>query len=84
MSMQEACSYSTWFDKCSIHYAYIVFLLHGILRFDSTVVIKLLINISCLRINNQILQKFDVYCMNILLSLPQHLKVNYFANSVTA
>jgi len=29
---------------------------------------------------NQILEKFKVYCMNMLLSLPQHLKVNYFRN----
>jgi len=39
-----------------------------------------LINIS----NNQLLQTFEVYCMNMLLSLPQHLGENYFANSVTA
>jgi len=29
-------------------------------------------------------KKFEVYCMNMLLSSPQHLRVNYFANSVTA
>jgi len=46
--------------------------------------LNVLINILCLRFNNQILQKFEVYCMNILLSLPQHVKVTYFANSVTA
>ena len=33
-----------------------------------------LISISCLRLNNQILQKFGSICMNMLLSLPQHLK----------
>jgi len=42
------------------------------------------INISCPRFNKEILQKFEVYCMNMLLSLSQHLRVNYFANSVTA
>jgi len=47
---------------------------------DSTAVINVLINISCPRSNNQILEKFKVYCTNIFLSLPQHLKVNYFAN----
>jgi len=25
MAMQETWSYSTWFGKCSIHYAYTVF-----------------------------------------------------------
>jgi len=25
MEMQETWSYSTWFGKCSIHYAYFVF-----------------------------------------------------------
>jgi len=25
MAMQEMCSYSTWFSKWSIHYAYIMF-----------------------------------------------------------
>jgi len=25
MAMQETWSYSTWYGKCSIHYAYIVF-----------------------------------------------------------
>jgi len=25
MAMQETWSYSTWFGKCSIHYAYAVF-----------------------------------------------------------
>jgi len=39
------------------------------------------INISCLRFNNQILQNFEVSCMNILQSSPQHLTE---ANSVTA
>ena len=50
----------------------------------TTLVINVLIDVSCLRLNNQILQKFKVYRMNMLLSLPQHLRVNYFANSVTA
>jgi len=57
--------------------------LHGVLRFDSTVVINVLIDISCLRLLNNILRKFEVYCMNMLLSLPQHVRVNYFANSVS-
>jgi len=58
----------------------ILFWLYGILRFDSTVVINVLIIISCIRSNNQILEKFKVHCMYMFLSLPQHLKVNYFAN----
>jgi len=66
MAMQDTWSYTTWFGKCSIHYAYIhiVFKLYDILRLDSTVVINVLINISCLRLNNQIRQMFEAYCMN--------------------
>jgi len=45
---QEACSHSAWFDKCSIYYAHIVFELYGVLRFDSTVVINVLIDVSSL------------------------------------
>jgi len=41
-------------------YIYLVFYLY-ILRLESTVVINVLIDISCLRVNNQILQKFEVY-----------------------
>jgi len=37
MAMQETWSYCSWFGKCSIHYAYAVFWLYGILRFDSTI-----------------------------------------------
>jgi len=39
---------------------------------------------SCLRLNNQILQNFEIYCMNMLLTLSQQVRVKYFANSVTA
>jgi len=49
---QETWSYSTWFGKCSIHYAYIVFQLYDVVRFGSTVVINVLINISSLKLNN--------------------------------
>jgi len=45
MMRQETWSYSTWFDKCSIHYAYNVTTL-WCFRFDSTVVIYVLINTS--------------------------------------
>jgi len=31
------------------------------------------------RLNKQIFEKLKVYCMNMFLSLPLHLKVNYFA-----
>jgi len=40
MAMQETWSYSTWFGKCSIQYAYTMFWLYDILRFDSTIFIK--------------------------------------------
>jgi len=42
------------------------FKLYDIRRFDSTVVINVLINLSCLRLNNQLLYKLEVYCMNML------------------
>ena len=84
VAIQETCSYSTCFGKWPIHCAYIVFKLCDIRRFDSTVVINVLINMSCLSLNNQILQKFEVFCMNMLPSLKQRLRVNYVANSVTA
>jgi len=44
MVRQEMWSYSTWFGKCSIHYAYNVNI-YDVLRFDYTVVIYVLINI---------------------------------------
>jgi len=53
MARQETWSCSTWFGKCSIHYAYNVSL-YDDLRFDSTVVIYVLINISSPKLNNQI------------------------------
>jgi len=84
MAMQETWSYSSWFGKCSIQYAYTVFWPYHILRFVSTIFDNVLINISRLTFSNQFLQKFEVCCMNILLSVLQHLRVNYFANSVTA
>ena len=39
---------------------YIVFQLGDVLRFDSILVINVLINISCLKLNNQILNNFEV------------------------
>ena len=53
MVRQETWSYSTWFGKCSIHYAY-VFQLYDVLRFDSTVVIKVLVNTSLLKLNKHL------------------------------
>jgi len=76
MAMQETWFYSTWFGKCQVEYAYTVFQLYDSLRFRSTIYINVLISMSCLRFNNQILQKFEAYCMNMLLGLPQHLGVN--------
>jgi len=82
--MQETWSYCTWFGKCSIHFTYACIVFNSMILSDLTVVINVLINTPRLRLNNQILQKFEVCCMNMLLSLPQHLRVKYFANSVTA
>jgi len=47
---------------------HIVFQFYDLLRFDFTVVIDVLIDISCLNLNNQILEKCEVYCINMLLS----------------
>jgi len=46
---------------------HIVFQLYDILRFDSTVVINLLINISSPKINNQVFYNFEAECINMLL-----------------
>jgi len=78
MAMQETWSYSSWFGKCSIQYAYTVFWPYHILRFVSTIFNNVLINISRLTFSNQFLQKFEVCCMNILLSVLQHLKGELF------
>ena len=48
---------------------------------DLPLVINVLISTSCLRLNNQILQNFEIYCINMLLSLPEHLRVINFAYS---
>jgi len=47
--------------------------LYDILRFDSTIFITCTYQHIMSRFNKQILQKFEVNCMNILLSLLQHL-----------
>jgi len=60
-------SYNTFSGKCSIHYAYIVFQLYDVLRFDSSEVINVLINISPPKLNNQIFQNFEAECINMLL-----------------
>jgi len=38
---------------------HILFQLHDVLRFDTTVVINVLINISCPKLNNQTFQNFE-------------------------
>jgi len=58
MVRQEMWSYSAWFGKCSICYAYNVST-YDVLRFDYTVVINVLINISFPKLNNQIFQNFE-------------------------
>jgi len=42
MAIQKTWSYSTWFGKYSPQYAYTVFLLYDILKFDYTIFINLL------------------------------------------
>ena len=46
---------------------YIVFQLYDVLRFDSAVVINVLINISSPKLNNQIFYNFEAECINMLL-----------------
>jgi len=58
MGRQEMWSYSTWFGKCSIHYAYNVSAF-DVLRFDSTLLINVLINISSPKLNNQVFSNFE-------------------------
>jgi len=61
MARQETWSYSTWFGKCSIQCAYNVSS-YDVFRFDSTVVIYVLINISYYpqSLNSQIFKNFEV------------------------
>ena len=56
----------TCFGKYSIHYAYSVSPLN-VLRFDSTVVINVVINISSPKLNNQFFLNFEAECINMLL-----------------
>ena len=63
MVKQETWSYSAWLGKSSIHCAshvHIVFQLHDVLRFDSTLVFNVLINISSANLNNQNFLNFEV------------------------
>jgi len=57
MVRQETCSYSTGLVNAST-VMLIAFQLYDVLRFDSTVVFCVLINISSSKLNNQIFQKF--------------------------
>jgi len=60
---QERWSYSTWFGKCSIHEAY--FQLYDVLRFNSTVVINVLVNTSSPKLNNQFSYNFETWSASI-------------------
>ena len=67
-------SYGTCFGKSSIHYEYIVFELYEVLRFESTVIINILINIPSPKLNNQIflLSKLRVHeCTSGLTATPK-------------
>jgi len=54
-----------------------MFQLCDVVRFDSTMVIYVLTNISSPKLNNQKFQSIE--CMNMLLGQTQHLRLNYFA-----
>jgi len=58
---------------------HIVFQLYDVLRFDSTVVINVLINISSLKLNNLFFLFRSIKCMNMLLGERQHVWLSYFA-----
>jgi len=58
---------------------HITFQLYDVLRFDSIVVIYVLINIIS-KVKQQNILKFrSIECMNMHLGKPQHLRLNYFA-----
>jgi len=58
MVRQETWSYSTWFGNAQ-SIMHITLELYDVLRFDSTVVIYVLINMSLPKLNNQIFQNFE-------------------------
>ena len=57
--MQETCSYSTWFVKGQ-SIMHIMFQLHDVLRFHSTLVVNVLINIPSSKLKKQFFFNFEV------------------------
>jgi len=69
---QETCSYSTRFNKRSIHYT-LVFQIYDVLRFDSIAVINVLINIIILKLSNHCLKLVHEYASDLTITTKAEL-----------
>jgi len=78
MVRQETWSCSTWFGKCSIHYAYNVSTLCAQVWLYCSYLCTYQYIITKVKQPN-ILKFRSIQCMNTLLGKPQHLRLNYFA-----